>query len=166
MQNINRPVEECLRSMAGTQYVLWHAQPPLFVICKQRRNNTLNVTPLAYYYIINGLCLQAPDMYSVVQSKLLGALEPLRNAFQEVTNYSRYNAAKGYYWEFKSNKGKKKEDETKDEEKMKAERATMFQQTRTNMILYQLRDEMPPEDALEPEIEKASDEVEELSHNE
>lgn len=43
MQNIvNRTVEECLRTMPGIQYVLWYSQPPLFIICKQRRNNVTN----------------------------------------------------------------------------------------------------------------------------
>ncbi|KAK6051276.1 hypothetical protein COOONC_11219 [Cooperia oncophora] len=42
MQNISRPLEECLLSMTGIQYVLWSAQPPLYVICKHRRNNMQN----------------------------------------------------------------------------------------------------------------------------
>ncbi|CAI5452610.1 unnamed protein product [Caenorhabditis angaria] len=153
MQNINRPVEECLRTMAGIQYILWHAQPPLYIICKQRRNNINNVTPLAYYYVINGNIHQAPDMYSVVQSRLLGSLEPLRNAFQEVTNYLRYNTAKGYYWEFKGRpqvKREKKETEDDEEEKPIEERSTNFQKTRTFMLLDQLLAELPADEAIEP----------------
>ena len=43
MQGIkNRTVEECLRNMQGIQYVLWYSQPPLFIICKQRRNSPTN----------------------------------------------------------------------------------------------------------------------------
>lgn len=73
----------------------------------------ISVSPIAYYYVINGSVHQAPDMYSLVQSRLLGALEPLRNAFGEVTNYSRYNTAKGYYWEFKNKPNVKKREEEK-----------------------------------------------------
>ncbi|CAD6196095.1 unnamed protein product [Caenorhabditis auriculariae] len=154
MQNINRPVEECLLNMPGIQYVLWSSQPPLFVICKQRRNNTQNVTPLAYYYVINGLIHQAPDMHSLVQSRLLGAMEPLKDAFETVLNYARYNAAKGYYWEFRSGKHplRNNRDEPKvqkEEEKPLEARSTNFQQTRTAMLIQQLFAEMPADSALE-----------------
>lgn len=164
MQNIvNRTVEECLRTMPGIQYVLWYSQPPLFIICKQRRNNVTNVSPIAYYYVINGSVHQAPDMYSLVQSRLLGALEPLRNAFGEVTNYSRYNTAKGYYWEFKNKPNvKKREEEKKEDEEEKLEdRSTNFQKTRTMMLLNQLFSEMPAEDALEREEKEEVEEEEE-----
>ncbi|CAI2353252.1 unnamed protein product [Caenorhabditis sp. 36 PRJEB53466] len=157
MQNItNRTVEECLRTMQGIQYVLWYSQPPLFIICKQRRNNITNVSPISYFYVINGSVHQAPDMFSLIQSRLLGALEPLRNAFQEVTNYSRYNTAKGYYWEFKgkSNVKKREEDKKEDEEEKPEERSTNFQKTRTLMLLNQLFEEMPQDEALEKEEEE------------
>ncbi|EPB70161.1 MED6 mediator sub complex component [Ancylostoma ceylanicum] len=97
--------------MTGIQYVLWSAQPPLYVICKHRRNNMQNVTPLAYYYVINGTVYQAPDVYTFVQSRLLGAVEPLKNAFDQVIQYSRYNVAKGYYWQFDKKPATKKDDE-------------------------------------------------------
>uniref|UniRef100_A0A1I7UFY3 Mediator of RNA polymerase II transcription subunit 6 n=1 Tax=Caenorhabditis tropicalis TaxID=1561998 RepID=A0A1I7UFY3_9PELO len=168
MQNItNRSVEECLRTMQGVQYVVWYAQPPLFIICKQRRNNVNNVSPISYYYVVNGSVHQAPDMYSLIQSRLLGALEPLRNAFGEVTNYSRYNTAKGYYWEFKNKPNvKKREEEKKDDEDDKLEeRSTNFQKNRTLMLLNQLFTEMPSDDALEREEveEEAAEKPEEAS---
>lgn len=156
MQNItNRSVDECLRNMQGIQYVLWYAQPPLFIICKQRRNNATNVSPIAYYYVVNGNVHQAPDTFTLVQSRLLGALEPLRNAFGEVNNYSRYNTAKGYYWEFKNKPSQKKKDEEKrlkreEEEEKLMDRSTNFQKTRTTPLMLQLFAEFPPNEALEP----------------
>ncbi|ULT90460.1 hypothetical protein L3Y34_008654 [Caenorhabditis briggsae] len=154
MQNItNRSVDECLRNMQGIQYVLWYSQPPLYIVCKQRRNNATNVSPIAYYYVINGSVHQAPDMHTLVQSRLLGALEPLRNAFGEVTNYSRYNTAKGYYWEFKNKPSMKKKEEEKlkkeEDERKLEERSTNFQKARTMMLLNQLFTEMPADEALE-----------------
>ncbi|KAF1751488.1 hypothetical protein GCK72_018042 [Caenorhabditis remanei] len=167
MQGIkNRTVEECLRNMQGIQYVLWYSQPPLFIICKQRRNSPTNVSPISYYYIISGNVHQAPDMYSLIQSRLLGALEPLRNAFGEVTNYSRYNTAKGYYWEFKNKPNVKKRDEDKkdDEEEKLEERSTNFQKTRTMMLVNQLFSEMPADEALEKEeVEEEDKKPEEVA---
>uniref|UniRef100_A0A8R1I7M5 Mediator of RNA polymerase II transcription subunit 6 n=1 Tax=Caenorhabditis japonica TaxID=281687 RepID=A0A8R1I7M5_CAEJA len=152
MQNItNRSVEDCLRTMQGIQYVVWYAQPPLFIICKQRRNSVQNVSPISYYYVINGSVHQAPDTFSLIQSRLLGALEPMRNAFQEVTNYARYNTAKGYYWEFKGKPATKKKDDSDEEEEKLEERSTNFQKTRTLMLLNQLFVEMPAYTALEKE---------------
>lgn len=143
MQNISRPLEECLLSMTGIQYVLWSAQPPLYVICKHRRNNMQNVTPLAYYYIINGTVYQAPDVYNFVQSRLLGAVEPLKNAFDHVIQYSRYNVAKGYYWQFEKKPTMKREDEKSEEEKPLQARSTHFQKTRTHMLMQNLFEMFP-----------------------
>ncbi|CAJ0591204.1 unnamed protein product [Cylicocyclus nassatus] len=143
MQNISRPLEECLLSMTGIQYVLWSAQPPLYVICKHRRNNMQNVTPLAYYYVINGTVYQAPDVYTFVQSRLLGAVEPLKNAFDQVIQYSRYNVAKGYYWQFDKKPATKKEDEKSEEEKPLQARSTHFQKTRTQMLMQNLFELFP-----------------------
>ncbi|ETN80858.1 MED6 mediator sub complex component [Necator americanus] len=168
MQNISRPLEECLlqvfsfvlffasffqlvslalsscsSSMTGIQYVLWSAQPPLYVICKHRRNNMQNVTPLAYYYIINGTVYQAPDVYTFVQSRLLGAVEPLKNAFDQVIQYSRYNVAKGYYWQFDKKPATKKDEEKSEEEKPLQARSTHFQKTRTHMLMQNLFEIFP-----------------------
>ncbi|KAL6742713.1 hypothetical protein Aduo_015835 [Ancylostoma duodenale] len=148
MQNISRPLEECLLSMTGIQYVLWSAQPPLYVICKHRRNNMQNVTPLAYYYVINGTVYQAPDVYTFVQSRLLGAVEPLKNAFDQVIQYSRYNVAKGYYWQFDKKPATKKDDEKSEEEKPLQARSTHFQKTRTHMLMQNLFEMFPAGNSL------------------
>eukprot|EP00080_Pristionchus_pacificus_P011557 PDM71577.1 mdt-6 [Pristionchus pacificus] len=157
MQQIGRPLEECLQSMAGEQYVLHFARPPLFVICKQQRNLGINqniVTPLAYYYIINGTVYQAPDAFSLVQSRLLGAVAPLGQAFEQMLKFSRFNVAKGYSWEFDKKPAPEGDEENDDEEdeallrggtsKKKADsdeaahiaaRSSTFQEQRTTNIL-------------------------------
>ncbi|KAL6742712.1 MED6 mediator sub complex component [Ancylostoma duodenale] len=134
--------------MTGIQYVLWSAQPPLYVICKHRRNNMQNVTPLAYYYVINGTVYQAPDVYTFVQSRLLGAVEPLKNAFDQVIQYSRYNVAKGYYWQFDKKPATKKDDEKSEEEKPLQARSTHFQKTRTHMLMQNLFEMFPAGNSL------------------
>lgn len=88
--------------MNGIQYVLHSASPPLFVICKHRRNGPMNrkifhcyehsfplVTPLCYYYVLNGVIYQAPDLYTNIQSRLVGAVEPLKKALQQTLEMSR-----------------------------------------------------------------------------
>uniref|UniRef100_A0A1I7XPP5 Mediator of RNA polymerase II transcription subunit 6 n=1 Tax=Heterorhabditis bacteriophora TaxID=37862 RepID=A0A1I7XPP5_HETBA len=147
----NAHAEQLLITMTGIQYVLWSAQPPLYVICKHRRNSSQNVTPLAYYYVINGTVYQAPDLHTFVQSRLLGAVEPLKSAFDQVIQFSRYNVAKGYYWEFKE-KPATNEDETQtEEEKPLQARSSHFQKTRTHMLMQNLFEQFPSSSALEIE---------------
>lgn len=61
-----------LRNMTGLEYVLLHVQEPiLYVIRKQHRHSPQQVTPLADYYIIAGVVYQAPDLASVLNSRLV-----------------------------------------------------------------------------------------------
>lgn len=58
--------------MVGLEYVLLHVQEPiLYVIRKQHRHSHQQVTPLADYYIIAGVVYQAPDLASVLNSRLV-----------------------------------------------------------------------------------------------
>lgn len=58
--------------MTGVEYILLHVQEPiLYVIRKQHRHNSNQVTPLADYYIIAGIIYQAPDLASVLNSRLV-----------------------------------------------------------------------------------------------
>lgn len=143
-----------LRDLIGDQYILWYSSPPLHIICKQRRTDSNTVSPLAYYYVINGNVHQAPDMYSTIQSRLLGCLGSLQSAFSEMSNLSRYNAAQGYYWDLEHQPCIEETEEKQKEEKSEAlvERSNHFQKTRTNTIMNQLFDEISPIET--PEIKK------------
>lgn len=92
--------------MTGNQYVLFHAQPPLFIIRKHRRTSINNTIPLCYYYVLDGNVYQAPDLHTLVQSRLVGALEPLRQAMAETIKCLRFDPAKGHTWEFRSTPAK------------------------------------------------------------
>ena len=60
--------------MTGLEYVLLHVQEPiLYVIRKQHRHGPQQVTPLADYYIIAGVVYQAPDLASVLNSRLVSS---------------------------------------------------------------------------------------------
>jgi len=59
-------------NMTGLEYILLHVQEPiLYVIRKQHRHSPTHATPLADYYIIAGIVYQAPDLISVINSRLV-----------------------------------------------------------------------------------------------
>lgn len=58
--------------MVGVEYILLHVQEPiLYVIRKQHRHSPSQATPMADYYIIAGVVYQAPDLMSVLNSRLV-----------------------------------------------------------------------------------------------
>lgn len=63
------------RNMTGLEYILLHVQDPiLYVIRKQHRHSPTQATPLADYYIIAGIVYQAPDLASVLNSRLVSII--------------------------------------------------------------------------------------------
>ncbi|XP_042548698.1 mediator of RNA polymerase II transcription subunit 6 isoform X3 [Dipodomys spectabilis] len=93
---------EHLNQMVGIEYILLHAQEPiLFIIRKQQRQSPTQVIPLADYYIIAGVIYQAPDLGSVINSRVLTAVHGIQSAFDEAMSYCRYHPSKGYWWHFK-----------------------------------------------------------------
>ncbi|MCP9264840.1 Mediator of RNA polymerase II transcription subunit 6 [Dirofilaria immitis] len=132
------------KSMQGIQYTVVGTFPPLYVILKQRRNSPTNVTPLAYYYIVNGTVYQCPDIYTYIQSKLISIVDPLRQALEQARNFNRFNIAKGYYWEFKDSDSETVKKTV--EEKPQLARSTFYQRTRTDQILRELFIKFPPPD--------------------
>jgi hypothetical protein len=69
---MQRLAPDQLQNMTGLEYVLLHVQEPiLYVIRKQHRHSPQQVTPLTDYYIIAGVVYQAPDLASVLNSRLV-----------------------------------------------------------------------------------------------
>ena len=129
-----------LTNMQGTEYCLLHVQEPiLYVIRKQTRHSPtqvtsrdgpsypyshlLQVTPVTDYYIIAGVIYQAPDLGSVLNSRILTGVGHLQKAFQEAREYSRYHPSRGYWWDF--GKEKEKEEATKKKKEKKEEPSSM-----------------------------------------
>ena len=107
-----------LTNMQGTEYCLLHVQEPiLYVIRKQTRHSPTQVTPVTDYYIIAGVIYQAPDLGSVLNSRILTGVGHLQKAFEEAREYSRYHPSRGYWWDFGQEKEKEKEEGTKKKEK-------------------------------------------------
>ena len=93
-----------LANMTGIEFCLLYVQDPiLYVIRKQHRNSPTQTTPISDYYIVAGTIYQAPDLCSVVNSRLLSAISHLQGAFEEARSYVKYHPAKGYTWDFQQN---------------------------------------------------------------
>ena len=102
---------------------------------------------------------QAPDLGSVINSRLLTTVNHLQSAFEEGRGFSKYHPSKNYWWDFgstlkkedrarieeqkkKKKKKRKKADEL--EKKTKAEPSSMFQRRRVDMVLDLLVRKFPP----------------------
>ncbi|XP_071834464.1 mediator of RNA polymerase II transcription subunit 6-like isoform X1 [Apostichopus japonicus] len=138
---MQRRSPEHLKSMTGVEYELIHAQQPiLFVIRKQRRHSPEQVTPLTFYYIIAGVIYQAPDLASIINSRLLTSVYNIQSAFEEVQNFSRYHPSKGYWWEFKDQEKEKDSLSAKPKEEI----SSLFQRQRVDVLLAELTRSFPP----------------------
>uniref|UniRef100_A0A0N4ZRE7 Mediator of RNA polymerase II transcription subunit 6 n=1 Tax=Parastrongyloides trichosuri TaxID=131310 RepID=A0A0N4ZRE7_PARTI len=132
----NNFIQNQLINMRGIQYVVVGVSHPMYIICKQARNSREEVTPHCYYYVMNGVVYQCPDMYSSIQSRLVSALHPMKKALTEVIDLCRFNVAKGYSWEFKNKVIKKDDDEEEREfEDPVQARSTNFQRSRTEQLI-------------------------------
>ncbi|KAF0870887.1 MED6 polymerase, partial [Crocuta crocuta] len=133
---------EHLNQMVGVEYILLHAQEPiLFIIRKQQRQSPTQVIPLADYYIIAGVIYQAPDLGSVINSRVLTAVHGIQSAFDEAMSYCRYHPSKGYWWHFKDHE---EQDKVKPKAKRKEEPSSLFQRQRVDALLLDLRQKFPP----------------------
>ncbi|KAK3587429.1 hypothetical protein CHS0354_007915 [Potamilus streckersoni] len=139
---MQRLSQDQLSNMTGVEYVLLHAQDPiLYIVRKQHRHSPQQVTPLADYYIIAGIVYQAPDLCSVINSRLLNAVYNLQTAFEEAHSYARYHPSRGYWWEFHD---KEDSDKSDVKEKKKDEPSSIFQRQRVDLLLGELAKKFPP----------------------
>ncbi|XP_040831300.1 mediator of RNA polymerase II transcription subunit 6 isoform X1 [Ochotona curzoniae] len=147
---MQRSTLEHLNQMVGVEYILLHAQEPiLFIVRKQQRQSPSQVFPLADYYIIAGVIYQAPDLGSVINSRVvtfalfqqLTAVHGIQSAFDEALSYCRYHPSKGYWWHFKDHEEQEK---VKPKAKRKEEPSSIFQRQRVDALLLDLRQKFPP----------------------
>jgi len=100
---MQRANPEQLGNMVGVEYCLLYVQEPiLYVVRKQHRSSPSHVVPIDDYYIIAGIVHQAPDLASVLSSRLLSAVTHLQSAFEEARGYAKYHPSRGYWWDFSS----------------------------------------------------------------
>ncbi|EDV23698.1 uncharacterized protein TRIADDRAFT_16220, partial [Trichoplax adhaerens] len=132
-----------LKSLTGIEYDLIHVQDPiLYIIRKQHRHSPTEVTPLAEYYVLAGVVYQAPDLASVLNSRLLSALYHIQSAYNEAMSYSRFEAGKDYYWEFE------KKGITSPRRPSSSNRhelsSTLFQRKKVDAVLTDFSKKFPP----------------------
>ncbi|VDM03707.1 unnamed protein product [Schistocephalus solidus] len=72
-------------------------EPVLFVIRKQQRLSPTLVTPIAYYYIVNGTVIQAPDLATLVNARLHTVIYGLNKTIQTLAPCARYHPPDGSY---------------------------------------------------------------------
>jgi mediator of RNA polymerase II transcription subunit 6 len=152
---------EQMKNMVGLEFILLHCQEPiLYVVRKQHRHSPTEVTPLADYYILAGTVYQAPDVNTVITSRILTGVHHLLSAFDEVHSYMRYHPTKGYSWDFgKDNQADKEKEQEKlkekNKEKAKEDHSSIFQKRRVDLLLGELTKAYPPK--LTPPAQSASD---------
>lgn len=132
-----------LQNMQGTEYQLLHVQEPiLYVVRKQIRHSPTQVTPVTDYYIVAGVVYQAPDLGTLLNSRIITSVSHLQSAFEEARSYSRYHPSRGYWWDF----GKDKESEKKQKKAKVVKReepSSLFQRRRVDMLLDLLTRQFP-----------------------
>ncbi|XP_074601572.1 mediator complex subunit 6 [Brevipalpus obovatus] len=137
---------DLLETLTGIEFILLHVQEPiLYIIRKQHRHSPTQVTPLADYYVLAGYVYQAPDLNSVINSRVTTALHHLSTAFDEVHSFARYHSSKGYSWDFgKSFESKEKEKDADPERYKREEASSSFQRARVDNLISNLIREFPP----------------------
>lgn len=132
------------------------------------------VNPITDYYIIAGIVYQAPDLGSVVNSRLLTTVTHLQSAFEEARGFAKYHPSKSYWWDFesgsnsgslaarqreeaekkkahslrkkkrKAGKGAGEKKESKEERRTREEPSSMFQRRRVDFLLELMTNKFPP----------------------
>ena len=80
-------------------HTLLHVQEPiLYVIRKQDRIGPETATPLVDFYILAGVVYQAPDLNSIIQSRVLNSALNLKTALEEFQAIATFNPSIGHTW--------------------------------------------------------------------
>ncbi|CAI2174207.1 12114_t:CDS:2 [Funneliformis geosporum] len=85
--------------MVGIEFqVIFQKPPVLWVIRKQNRVDEHHTNPIATYYILNNNIYQAPDLYSIIGTRILLSLHHLHLAFNTAHQEVEFHPATGYTW--------------------------------------------------------------------
>lgn len=135
-----------LSSLLGIEYCLhYYQEPSLFVIRKQDRINPSEVMPLAYYYVVNGVVRQCPDLGTLMNSRIHSISANLDKIIQELAPCARFHPSDGSYsWrnpdaDLSENK---KEPAKKPQDSLTA--MNPFQVQRTDLLLKEWSNRFPP----------------------
>jgi mediator of RNA polymerase II transcription subunit 6 len=125
-----------LRDMKGIEYQVLHAQPPImFIVQKCERFSPDKLKPLANYYVIDRKVYQAPDLVSVLTSRLTSTLSHLKSAYGKVLDKSKYHPSIGYWWKHDELAKTKQYERDQDTQK----NANAFERYTTGSLLNKLQ---------------------------
>ena len=125
-----------LRDMKGIEYQVLHAQPPImFIVQKCERFSPEKLKPLANYYVIDRKVYQAPDLASVLTSRLTSTLSHLKTAYGKVLDKSKYHPSIGYWWKHDELAETKQYERDQDTQK----NANAFERYTTGSLLNKLQ---------------------------
>ncbi|KIO18182.1 hypothetical protein M407DRAFT_246548 [Tulasnella calospora MUT 4182] len=93
--------EERLKGMTGIEFSIVSASPPhLFVIHKRERSSPIEARVLAAYYIMNNAIYCAPDIYTVLSTRLQTSVQQLRSSLDVIRKHRPdFTPRTGYAWE-------------------------------------------------------------------
>ncbi|RIA89123.1 MED6 mediator sub complex component-domain-containing protein [Glomus cerebriforme] len=93
----HRPLD--ITKMTGIEFYVAQADPPsFFLVQKRRRISEYDAIPLATYYIIRGIVYQAPDLYTIIGSRIYTSLYHLHNVCNNIREHVNFHPATGYTW--------------------------------------------------------------------
>lgn len=88
--------EKELMKLKGIEYILVLVrEPDLWVIRKQRREDSNTVVPLKYYYVIGSSVYQSPTLFKTMQSRLLSTNYHLSNALTQLNRLVEFQPSQG-----------------------------------------------------------------------
>jgi mediator of RNA polymerase II transcription subunit 6 len=75
-------LEQLPQGAPGVEFILQDAQPPhLFVVRKQFRSLAGVLSPLAFYYILDGTIYQAPSLHAALSARIDRCIWTVKSAF-------------------------------------------------------------------------------------
>ncbi|KAG8990396.1 Mediator of RNA polymerase II transcription subunit 6 [Tulasnella sp. 427] len=93
--------EERLKGMTGIEFsIVEAAEPHLFVIHKRRRDSPTEAQTLAAYYIMNNAIYCAPDIYTILSTRLQTSVQQLRSGLDIIRKHRPdFTPRAGYAWD-------------------------------------------------------------------
>ncbi|OLL24935.1 Mediator of RNA polymerase II transcription subunit 6 [Neolecta irregularis DAH-3] len=85
-----------LLKMKGIEYAVVKEGPEHWIIAKQHRVSETLAFPLTYYFVIWENVYQAPDLHSILSSRMLNTMRSLSQALDEVSSAVQWDARTGY----------------------------------------------------------------------
>jgi mediator of RNA polymerase II transcription subunit 6 len=100
---------------------------------------------LAHYYVLAGIVYRAPDLWSLINSRLLNTSHFLCSAAAELNSFVRYHPSNGYHWEIKNppNSTKMSFVPIDPAKKEPEDAGTQFQRKNVDLILGSLTQRFP-----------------------